>query len=86
MKIVLVVVGPLFLALGLFLVGQAAGLLLRTPPYCCAYRCRCRSRFLGYSPWLVRAPVAEKFFSTGGPVPNSSKMKPASASAGTEQM
>ncbi len=27
MKIVLVVVGPLFLALGLFLVGQAAGLL-----------------------------------------------------------
>jgi len=57
MKIVLVVVGPLFIVVGLFWFGQGMGLL--AGPHCCTDRCRRGRRSLRYRPCVVRVAVAQ---------------------------
>ena len=56
MKIVPLVVALPFVVLGLFLLGQGAGLFSRAAQ-CCTDRRRRRPRSLGYRPCLVRIAV-----------------------------
>jgi hypothetical protein len=57
MKTVLLVVGPLFIAVGLFWFGQGTGLLARATQ-CCTDRRRRGRRSLRYLPSVVRMAVA----------------------------